>query len=93
MKTTIDIADELLDQAKAVAQRDHTTLKSITEQGLRMVLAQKRRRPRFKFMPIVVGDPDAPPPDLRWERLRQVIYGDEAQRIMGVSAPRTGNTR
>src|SRR5262249_34826496 len=44
MKTTVDIPDPLLDEARRAAERDGTTLKALVETGLRRGLAQRRGR-------------------------------------------------
>jgi hypothetical protein len=41
MKTTLDIADPLLDQVRKIAARDGETLRSLVEQGLRKVVAER----------------------------------------------------
>lgn len=45
MKTTIDIADSLLAEAKAAAAARETTLRALVEAGLRQVLHEPRGRP------------------------------------------------
>lgn len=48
MKTTIDIPDNLLRQARKLARERNTTLKAIIESALRDALAAGKR-PRKKF--------------------------------------------
>jgi methylthioribose-1-phosphate isomerase len=38
LKTTIEISDALLEEARRVAARDRTTVRSLIEEGLRIVL-------------------------------------------------------
>lgn len=76
MKTTIEIADSLLDAARQVAGREKTTVKALVEEGLRKVIedraqgrAFKLRRAAFKgegLQPQVAG--------ASWEQLRDLIY-------------------
>jgi hypothetical protein len=55
MKTTIDIADELLREAKSVAHRKGTTLRALMEAGLRHVLGEfKRPRKASRIKPVTV---------------------------------------
>ena len=44
MKTTIHIADSLLNEAKKVAREERTTLKALVEEGLRDVISKRRGR-------------------------------------------------
>jgi hypothetical protein len=43
MKTTFDLPDPLLDEARAVAAQHHTTVKALVEAGLRRVIDESRR--------------------------------------------------
>lgn len=44
MKTTIELPPDLLKEAKRVAATERITLRSLIEEGLRHVLARRRRR-------------------------------------------------
>jgi len=49
MKTTIQIADNLLQEARRVAQRENTTLRALVEQGLRRTLAERKTQGGFRL--------------------------------------------
>ena len=42
MKTTIEIADDLFRRAQNVAREQKTTFRALTEEGLRLVLKEKK---------------------------------------------------
>jgi hypothetical protein len=77
MKTTVEISDSLLEEARKLAAREGTTLKALIEQGLRAVVAERRqrvgafrlRKASFKgdgLQPGVAG--------AAWERIREMAY-------------------
>jgi len=81
MKTTIEIADPLLKEAKAIAAREGTTMRVLVESGLRHVVAERQARYTvFKLRDAsFVGE--GIQPDLRdasWERIRDLAYGHDA---------------
>lgn len=77
MKTTVEIADALLEDARRVAVREGTTLRALMEQGLRHVVAERRRRAdafrlrkaSFKGHGLQPGVAGA-----SWERIREMAY-------------------
>lgn len=78
MKTTIDIADSLLGQARETAAREGTTVRALVEEGLREVLARHRkRRTRFVLRDASFGgDGLRPGVDLSdWSSIAAEIYG------------------
>jgi len=76
MKTTIEIADMLLKEAKKVAARDGTTLRVLVEQGLRHELEQRVRSARFRLRKASFKGKGLQPgtKDLSWEQLRELTY-------------------
>ncbi|MCC7347561.1 MAG: hypothetical protein IT538_09215, partial [Variibacter sp.] len=75
-KTTIEITDPLLRQARKVAAREGTTLRALVEQGLRQVLADKGRAPAFRLRKASFKGRGlrAELREAGWERLRDIAY-------------------
>jgi len=76
MKTTIEISDALLEEAKRMAARDDTTLKRLVEQGLRQVIAQRKRRAAFRLRKATFKGKglSAEAKGADWNRLRELAY-------------------
>lgn len=73
MKTTIEISDALLAQAKARARSEGTTLRALVERGLMRVLDEDRAfRPPVPVTRALTPVTGVDPGD--WEAIREVIY-------------------
>jgi len=53
MKTTLDLPDELLIEAKKQAAEQRRPLRAIVEEGLRMVLRKPQAKPRKKQVRLI----------------------------------------
>jgi hypothetical protein len=76
MKTTIDIADSLIQEAKEVAAAQSLTLKNLTEEGLRMVLEKRAARKPLSIKPVVMNGKGLSK-EFReggWETMRSAAY-------------------
>jgi hypothetical protein len=76
MKTTIEISDALLKEARKAAAREGVTLRTLVERGLHRVVAETRssapfklRRASFKGRGLQAEQRDA-----SWEKLRDLVY-------------------
>lgn len=76
MKTTIELPDALLDDAKRVAARDGTTLRELIESGLRHVVRERRRRKAFVLRDASVNGRGLRPElrDRDWDEIRDLAY-------------------
>jgi hypothetical protein len=76
MKTTLDISDPLLREARKIATRDRTTLRALVEQGLRKIIAERKAGRHFKLR-IITFKGQGLVPELRdadWEKIRDLAY-------------------
>jgi hypothetical protein len=78
MKTTIDIADDLLSRAKQHGRREGKTLRAVVEDGLREVLKREERTAAKRVKPVVFrkGGLTEEFRDAPWKALRDEIYRD-----------------
>ncbi len=76
MKTTIDIADPLLEEAKRRAAAEGTTLRALVEAGLRAVLAREATQRPFHLRDASFGGNGLQPGVVEgdWEAIRDLAY-------------------
>jgi hypothetical protein len=82
MKTTLDISDPLIREAKVMAQREGTTLRELVERGLKLALEERRARKRFRLRDASVDGKGLSHEARRlsWDEIRAMAYrgrGDE----------------
>ncbi len=79
VKTTLDLPDALLDEARRVAREQGTTLRALVADGLRVELeARASRRPAGELVePVFRGEVGLQPGiDLGdWDAVRGIAYG------------------
>ncbi|MFO1031293.1 MAG: DUF2191 domain-containing protein [Planctomycetota bacterium] len=76
MKTTVEIAEDLLRAAKSVATKERTTLRALLEEGLRWALEKRKRRHAFRLRDASVRGKGVQPGVVEgdWAALRGSIY-------------------
>ena len=76
MKTTVQIPDNLLKEARKLANEEKTTLKSLLEEGLRRIVAERKRRGKFKLRKATFKGEGLQPnlEGAAWDRIRDVTY-------------------
>lgn len=76
MKTTIDIASNTLRRSKALARQEDTTLRSLVEEGLELVLTQRQARRKAPIHPVTFRGRGLTPRfrDAPWSAIRDAAY-------------------
>jgi Arc/MetJ family transcription regulator len=76
MKTTIEISDSLLEEAKKLAAKEGTTVRAFVEQGLRRIVAERKSRGMFRLRKASFKGKglQAAVEDGSWENIRETIY-------------------
>jgi hypothetical protein len=78
MKTTVEISDSLLVEARRVAEREGLSLRAVIERGLHRVIDETRRGAPFTLRRASFAGQglQAEFKDASWERLRDAAYRD-----------------
>jgi len=76
MKTTLDIPDRLLREARKIAARDRTTLRELVELGLRKVIAERKTGHPFRLRKVTFKGQGLSPELLEtdWNKIRDLSY-------------------
>jgi Arc/MetJ family transcription regulator len=76
MKTTVEISDALLAEARAVASREGTTVRALLEEGLRVSLERRKHATRFKLRKATFRGTGLRPgfSSERWDQIRDAAY-------------------
>jgi hypothetical protein len=76
MKTTVEIPDSLLDEARRLAAREGTTLRALIEEGLRRLVAERKRTGPFRLRKAAFKGDGLQPgvAGASWDRLREMAY-------------------
>ena len=76
MKTTVEISDLLLDEARRVASREGRTVRALVEEGLRRVLAERKRTRVFRLRKASFKGKGLQPhvAGASWDQIRDTAY-------------------
>ena len=76
MKTTVEISDHLLAEARNVATREGVTLRALIERGLHAVIRETQSKPMFRLRRASVAGKGLQPEfsDATWEDIRDAVY-------------------
>jgi Arc/MetJ family transcription regulator len=76
MKTTVEIPDSLLEEAKRLASREGTTVRALVEEGLRRTLAERKRAVGFRLRKATFKGNGMQPAleGASWDQIRDAAY-------------------
>jgi hypothetical protein len=76
MKTTVEIPDSLLKQARRLASQEHTTVKALVQEGLRRILTERKQARPFKLRKVSFRGNGLQPrmAGASWQQIRDAVY-------------------
>jgi hypothetical protein len=76
MKTTVEISDVLVREARKVAAREGVTFRTLVERGLYRVVAESKAQKQFKLRSVTFKGKGLRPQlrEASWEKIRELIY-------------------
>jgi hypothetical protein len=76
MKTTVEIPDSLLLEAKRLADKEGTTIKVLVEEGLRRIILERKKGKRFRLRKVSFRGKGVQEgiTEGSWEKIRDFIY-------------------
>lgn len=76
MKTTVEIPNALLAEARKLAAREGTTVRALIEQGLRRIIGERKRAGAFRLRKVTFKGDGLQPgvAAASWERIRDMVY-------------------
>jgi hypothetical protein len=82
MKTTVEIADSLFDQAQALALKEGTNFHALVEEGLRTLIESRTGTPSkpFRLRDGSFKDGKGLQSGIEWTQLFSLVYDDESGR-------------
>ena len=76
MKTTVNIPDTLLEEARKIANQEQTTIKALIEEGLRLTIESRKHKSKFRLRKASFKG-NGLQPDVAgasWEKIRELSY-------------------
>jgi len=85
MKTTVEIADPLFHQAKALAAKEGLNFRALVEEGLRSVIENRRSAATepFRLRDGAFQGGRGLQPGINWQDLAALAYEDDASSFKG----------
>jgi len=76
MKTTVEIPNSLLEEARRLASKERTTVKALIQEALRRLIAERKKKGSFRLRRATFKGNGLQPyiADTSWERIRDIVY-------------------
>ena len=76
MKTTVEIPDSLLQEARRLAEKEGSSVRVLVEEGLRRIILERKKGKRFRLRKVSFRGKgvQADVTEGSWERIRELVY-------------------